>query len=505
MTAEDWYREYLLSVNSERQVLTLAEEQWWLDFSGINPVNPASVNPFPSSNNGPSSSSPTILPSRHINVNPVALKDSAYLCGNPGGVKSRRDPSGGYHTLPSCSWDWTAFASAFTNSSALPLQLRFVEDGSTVCTSDSGCAITGEVCGLSTTKLSAKSIDMTCGKLKGYWTADQICGVNPSFSTPFSCPLLYNLYGCVGGTVSCYSNVATSTCCGCADWWEVLNINTNVIFPNGTQQCVDKNPKWVNSIQPYLKPLKATCPTAYTFPFDDKSSTFICNNGESSSKPLDYYIILCPDSNAPSGGPISSDTGPFNTYRTIRFINKCAFDVWPAIAGGAVFNKATISLQSGQVTTCNSDSDCIDGTACVTTGKINQCFWKNPSPEGGKPYKLDAVGGANTEVDFHLPIGADTGVSANSKTPIVWSGIMTGRIDCTSFPCSTSDCGGNSASQGCEPSKGFIQPGGQAEFTFQVGPQYQDFYDVEVINGAIIGDGTNNNFGIEIYPDSLIT
>lgn len=492
MALVDWCRDYLQDINSRGQVLTLNQEKDFLEFCGINPVDPSSSNIVPPSNNDPGSSSPTIPPSRYINVNPVALKDSAYLCGNPGGVVSRRNSTGGPYQLPSCSWNWASFESDFVS---FPLQLRYVEDGSKPCTTDGDCDL-ADVCGLSAENLDAKSTEMSCGELKGYWTADQICGVNPSFESPFECPLLYNLYGCVGGTVSCYNNATTSNCCGCADWWDVLGLST-AIYPRGTQPCVNKNPKWVNNIQPLLKPLKKICPTAYTFPFDDKSSTFICNNGESSTKPLDYFIVFCPDSDDSFvRSPISSNND--NPYRTIRFVNKCTFKVWPAIAGGSAFNLETISLTAGQVTNCNSDADCIDGTACIPTGAINQCFWKNPAPEGTSSYEMAAANdGPLATLDFHLPIGSDTG----TKTPIVWSGIMTGRQGCSSLSattkCYTSDCGKNTTGDGCKPGQGFIQPGWQAEFTFQV---TEDYYDVEVINGAIIGE--NRKFGIEIFPDS---
>lgn len=496
MTLKKWCEQYF-----KDESLTVSEKQEWVDRTGMNPEDPSSSNTNPSVS--PGSSSPTVT--KHLNANATALQDTAYECGNPGGKISRRT---GNYTLPVCSWNWDDFAQAVTNDT-VSYKLRFVTNGGVNCDSISDC--TGpEVCGLSQANLDDKSTQTTCGTLKGYWTADQICGVNPSFGKPFFCSILYNLYGCVGGTQSCYSASATSNCCGCANWWTALsmtpplnvapyNVTPSFPYPLGTEYCVSQNTNWVSSILPYLKPIKALCPTAYTFPFDDKSSTFTCNNGVGSTKPLDFWITFCPDTTAPTGH-ISNVSN--NNFVTIRFVNKCSYDVWPALSGGSAANKATIAASSGQVTNCNTDADCIDGTKCVATGTINQCFWLNPYPYGGSvssDYKLAGNTGTPVTMDFHLPIGSNTGTGG--LTPIIWSGIMTGRLNCASFPCATSDCEGSSSSQGCEASKGFIQPGGQAEFTMQT---TSTFYDIELINGQIVGKNINGDFGIEIWPDSLI-
>lgn len=46
--------------------------------------------------------------------------------------------------------------------------------------------------------------------------------------------------------------------------------------------------------------------------------------------------------------------------------------------------------------------------------------------------------------------------------------------------CDVADCGGDA----CIPSRGFQQPATQAEFTLQ--RDYNDFYDIETINGMSI-------------------
>jgi len=82
------------------------------------------------------------------------------------------------------------------------------------------------------------------------------------------------LYGCVG-VGSCYQTGADSTCCGCADWdKEGLPVPDSQF----TEVCKNFNPTWVERIKPTLHWMKKGCPTAYTYPYDDMSSTFTCNN-----------------------------------------------------------------------------------------------------------------------------------------------------------------------------------------------------------------------------------
>lgn len=120
--------------------------------------------------------------------------------------------------------------------------------------------------------------------------------------------------------------------------------------------------------------------------------------------------------------------------------NLCDEPVWFGSSGGSVRSK-----NSDTDTTCGSDGDCHDGSVCVQTGGISQCFWKNPEPADGN-YMLDANGG---QTDIDIPI-LDNGLD------IIWSGIMTGRTNCNSGGCEKADCG--NGYQGCKPSQGFQQP-----------------------------------------------
>ena len=40
--------------------------------------------------------------------------------------------------------------------------------------------------------------------------------------------------------------------------------------------------------------MKKACPTAYTYPFDDMSSTFTCANYVDGVNQVDYEITFCP-------------------------------------------------------------------------------------------------------------------------------------------------------------------------------------------------------------------
>jgi hypothetical protein len=72
-----------------------------------------------------------------------------------------------------------------------------------------------------------------------------------------------------------------------------------------------------------------------------------------------------------------------SSQRTFTLTNKCSYPVWFAFAGGSV------NARNSASTTCGGDGDCYEGSACVTTGNIRQCFVKNPEPEDGD-YELSS-------------------------------------------------------------------------------------------------------------------
>ncbi len=225
-----------------------------------------------------------------------------YFCATPG-AKQQDDPLG---VLQACSWKITPsipgseipFIPGFGDQSTL---LRQVLPASPTvsCSSDYSVCQTasGQICGLAqnVATIPSKQFAKVCGTLVGYWSADQLSttiglgkNTNPS---PGDVPTaLYgthssiyvpDYFGCTGtAATSCYQNT-TSCNCGCptlsgnpyiGSWPKVLESQGN---------CIATWQPWVSTVQPWLVFMKLACPTAYTFPFDDKTSTFTCNANSS--------------------------------------------------------------------------------------------------------------------------------------------------------------------------------------------------------------------------------
>ena len=174
----------------------------------------------------------------------------------------------------------------------------------------------GEACGLAQTNIEANSSSTTCGKFLGYWTADEVCALNPTYSSaPYTCNLTADggatfaqMFGCVGWYgESCYILPNVTQCCGCVNW---TNVPTD---PTIVPQCTvsgngSSNPFWVMNALPTLQWYHNACPANYIYPFDDKSSTFTCSNVTSSVKNnVNYTITFCPGghTSAPSGTILS--------------------------------------------------------------------------------------------------------------------------------------------------------------------------------------------------------
>ena len=74
---------------------------------------------------------------------------------------------------------------------------------------------------------------------------------------------------------SCYNSAAaTAGCCGCAT--VTPSTLSLPLWPTTTVSCGRNNSTWASSVQPWLANLKQACPTAYSYPFDDPTSTFQC-------------------------------------------------------------------------------------------------------------------------------------------------------------------------------------------------------------------------------------
>lgn len=91
-------------------------------------------------------------------------------------------------------------------------------------------------------------------------------------------------------------NAGDNNACGCQDW----NRSGTPASAQTAQssQCLSFNPFWTQKVYPRILWLKEACPTAYSYQFDDTSSSFTCNiAGQRTS----YQLTFCPGGK--SGAP----------------------------------------------------------------------------------------------------------------------------------------------------------------------------------------------------------
>lgn len=242
-----------------------------------------------------------------------------YNCGTPGSYTA-------VNNFGACNWN-TASLPAPNNGTGFSSGYYWVSNGSKTCNINSAASQcpTGQLCGLYQNP-STNAFSQTCGKFLGYWSADQVCsntGLSSTVSNFFKCTMslpttspsfpanatLYNLMACAvpSGDVnplynSCYlsypgaSAAQIETCCGCVDWWNSTDTSGAIIQSNSsTQSCgTQVDPIWTKYIQPMVQWMKATCPSAYVYPFDDKTSGFSCtNNLPNQPNSTGYTITFC--------------------------------------------------------------------------------------------------------------------------------------------------------------------------------------------------------------------
>lgn len=217
-----------------------------------------------------------------------------YWCGNPGAVNPNK-PS-----LGRCNWN------QFMPPSD---DYIWVTAGGAACSSSLQCKQHNQMCGLSFNPGNPpdRLIQKTCGEMLGLWTLNEVCGEsNETFGIPFNCSTVIQnglnmtaLHKCNRGSFSdsCYTKNAKDNCCGCVDWHSV-----GVKVPESTVRCEAINPNWTAHVLPKIKWIKQSCPTVYTYPFDDASSTFVCSNAASKEQinDVNYTVTFCP------GGQITS-------------------------------------------------------------------------------------------------------------------------------------------------------------------------------------------------------
>ena len=254
--------------------------------------------------------------------------NTAYTCGTAGSMTAMSGtlatkPSG---YLPASSWAFSPGTANFPPGTSItdsPSSYYAVVKPSsarpTACTQQTDCSgagTSGPRCGwdyatalTGTSPFSAR----VCGTFYSWATANQIYGWNmtASNSAPFSLQTAFavvpafnsqstvsvgDLQLCVNNTYSAYTNPApanqpdtsvnmsTALACGGTNWSGVTRPSVSY---------TTQNLNWVAYVLPTISWLKAACPTCYTFPYDDMSSTFTCDSSATSASGgnvLDYTV-----------------------------------------------------------------------------------------------------------------------------------------------------------------------------------------------------------------------
>ena len=268
---------------------TLTNQQDNYDITAINGVNL------------PEQMGPTKGGATTADVTPTDPNDVYYNCTFAGASKDQANPP------QACSWIFAA------KNKGIGMALVQYKAGATACSPSSTCP-TGQVCGIGFNSAEGVTgLYEQCGvPLSGSWTAAQICvaagyddsnlkHVSSALKNKLACggantPLLQ----CSGGNnSSCYSSGAGTSCCGCPNWPAKYK-------PSGGNQaaanrCYNTNSSWTAVSDPWLSYVKAACPTMYSYPYDDATSSFHCTSiptGQTATNKENYTITFCATSKA---------------------------------------------------------------------------------------------------------------------------------------------------------------------------------------------------------------
>jgi len=95
---------------------------------------------------------------------------------------------------------------------------------------------------------------------------------------------VYDIYACPNLGQTCLLtgyNAGHVQACGCI----------NYSFTGSASTCLSPNPDWINRVYPRVSWLKTAAPTAYTYQYDDPSSSFTC---QIAGQKTSYQITYCP-------------------------------------------------------------------------------------------------------------------------------------------------------------------------------------------------------------------
>lgn len=244
---------------------------------------------------------------------------NSYTCGTAG---SRSAQNGGYGAagvgLPAAPWTMTPSAQSFPASAVISgdaaSYYRVViptTPTATVCTQNSDCTdAVSTTCGYAMSDVTAGNFAFDkrkCGRPITWATANSIWGAYQSTSNvaPFGFATNWanglagsgtvsvgDLQLCINQTYSPYIANGTAasptqpTVLACGGvMWGVTQSPLPIGNPMGTaglglttpsQPVITANANWLDYVLPTIHWLKQACPTCYTYPFDDMSSTFTC-------------------------------------------------------------------------------------------------------------------------------------------------------------------------------------------------------------------------------------
>ncbi|MEA1917334.1 MAG: hypothetical protein U9N42_07365 [Campylobacterota bacterium] len=225
------------------------------------------------------------------------------------------------------------------------------------CSTESDCTNLGGTCGLSHgavesyDEANASAVTLsnqtTCGERLGYWTYTQFCSVaTKTDSDPTTVYKNASLgINCTNGggqnirdyalcngsaSTSCYSGGAADNCCGCANWNTESSPDSSLQNAFNTDVQVDAcnsySTIWTQNVLKPVSFIKNMSWSAYSYQFDDKSSTFQCNTknevedlNKTAYNETNYKVSFCP-AGSNSSQFKTADIQPTTSYDPICFV-----------------------------------------------------------------------------------------------------------------------------------------------------------------------------------------
>lgn len=315
----------------------------------------------------------------------------------------------------------------------------------------------GSYCGTQFVPGVATPYMQMCGaKTRGWWTANVFCADPSTKYGPLDCgaslangqsgdTTLSQLFGCIGANAtSCYNSgqSAGDNCCGCATksgtalakFWPAA---ASLECANG-----HNNPSWNTHAQPWLVFLKKGCPTAYTYAYDDSTSTFTC---QSPGKLNEVgYTVSFGSVAAPKLGDCAASTSTSSTRGDGAATTAAGEPACTAFLSRAVGYRAALAPGARRATPTLVVSDWIE-TATVRLGQPRALVSREVSPDDvmwlsypitrrskdGNPRRLGIV--ASDEVGTHtldtrsverLLVPAGTGSSGGGTPDLPLAGLF---------------------------------------------------------------------------------